>query len=87
MTRTLKAVYENGVFRPLEPVPFQERQQLTLTVTDAPGGEEEWLDAEFHRYCESQADDAVTLDVVRQALAPIPGSLTADFIAERDEGR
>ena len=34
MTRHLEAVYEAGVLRPLEPLPFAERQRLTLTVTD-----------------------------------------------------
>jgi hypothetical protein len=32
-----------------------------------------------------EADGGVTLDAVRQALSKIPGSLTADFVAERDE--
>jgi predicted DNA-binding antitoxin AbrB/MazE fold protein len=32
MDRTFEVVYESGVLRPLEPLPFAEHQQLTVTV-------------------------------------------------------
>lgn len=32
MTQHLKAVYEDGVFRPLEPVQLQEHQEVTLVL-------------------------------------------------------
>ena len=35
MNQSLKAIYEGGVFRPLEPVNLNEHQQVTLTV-DSP---------------------------------------------------
>jgi len=38
MSRHLKAVYEHGVFRPLEPVRLEEHQEVTLvleTTSDA----------------------------------------------------
>ncbi len=34
MTKQLRAVYEQGVFRPLEPVALKEHQHVTLSVTD-----------------------------------------------------
>ena len=36
MTKTLTAVYENGVLRPSEPLPLDEGQavEVTVTVTD-----------------------------------------------------
>ena len=34
MKRQLHVVFENGVLRPLELVPFAERQQLLVTVSD-----------------------------------------------------
>ena len=34
MTRQLEVVYEAGVLRPLEPLPFAEKQHLVVTVTD-----------------------------------------------------
>jgi predicted DNA-binding antitoxin AbrB/MazE fold protein len=78
----LKAVYENGVLRPLEPVPLQERQEVTLTISE---GGEDLLDAEFLETCRAGADPSVSLQTVRDALAKIPGTLTDDIRAERDE--
>jgi predicted DNA-binding antitoxin AbrB/MazE fold protein len=34
MTKQLEVVYESGVLRPLEPLPFAEQQHLVVTVTD-----------------------------------------------------
>ena len=82
MTRSLQAVYENGVLRPLEPLPLKEQQQVTVTVSDDDG---DWLDSSFLRYLETQADESITLEEVRSALAKIPGSMVDDFRRERDE--
>jgi predicted DNA-binding antitoxin AbrB/MazE fold protein len=78
----LKAVYENGVLRPLEPVALQERQVVTLTITEAG---DDLLDTDFLESCRAEADPSVSLQAVRDALAKIPGSLTDDIRAERDE--
>ena len=85
MTRTLKAVYENGAFRPLEPVFCDEQERVVLTVESSESAEENLLDHEFLMYCATQADDTVSLADVRQALAKMPGSLADDIRAERDE--
>lgn len=87
MPRTLEAVYEKGVLRPLQPVDLRENQRVTLTIAEqggAPPGED-WLDAEYLQACSAEADESVSLEAVRQALSKIPGSLTDDFVAERDE--
>lgn len=81
MTRSTRAVFENGVLRPLEPLPFRDRQEVTVTVTDR--ADEEWPDVDFLSHFE--ADDAVTLEQVRAALATISGPMTADFRRERDD--
>jgi predicted DNA-binding antitoxin AbrB/MazE fold protein len=86
MTRNIPAVYENGAFRPLEPVSYHEHERVLLTVENVAAAEENLLDQEFLAYCQTQADDTVSLEAVRQALAKIPGSLTEDIRAERDEG-
>jgi hypothetical protein len=52
-----------------------------VTVAD----EDEWLDRDYIQWAASQVQEAVSLDDVRKALAKIPGSLTADFIAERED--
>lgn len=40
MSQNLKAIYERGVFRPLEPVQLHEHQEVTLVLetTDDGGG-------------------------------------------------
>ncbi len=83
MTRNLQAVYEQGVLRPLEPLALKEHQQVTVIVSDQEEGS--WVDASFLRYLETQADESVTLEQVRSALAKIPGSMVEDFRRERDE--
>jgi predicted DNA-binding antitoxin AbrB/MazE fold protein len=86
MSLTVQAIYANGAFQPLEPVPCQEQERVVLTVENPGSGEENLLDHEFLRYCETQADDSVSLQEVRQALAKIPGSLANDIRADRDQG-
>jgi predicted DNA-binding antitoxin AbrB/MazE fold protein len=80
MKKSVEAIYENGVFRPLEPVDLPEHQRVQLTVAD-----DEWLDRDYIEWAGSQVQETVSLEAVRQALAKIPGSLTADFIAERED--
>jgi predicted DNA-binding antitoxin AbrB/MazE fold protein len=38
MTRTVEAVYENGVFRPLQPVELAEGQRVQVTLPLPPAG-------------------------------------------------
>jgi predicted DNA-binding antitoxin AbrB/MazE fold protein len=87
MRKTLQAIYENGVLRPLEPLDLPEHQQVAVVVSQLPTAslDEDWMDTEYLRLAASEADDSISLEAVRAALAKIPGSLTADFIAERDE--
>ena len=50
MTKEVEAVFEQGVLRPLEPLPFAEKEHLFLTVRDQPrpqsdrARERSWLD-------------------------------------------
>jgi predicted DNA-binding antitoxin AbrB/MazE fold protein len=87
MHRTLEAIYEKGILRPLQPVDLRENQRVTLTITEQenarPGGD--WLDVEYLQSCAGEADESLTLEAVHQALSKIPGSLTDDFVAERDD--
>ena len=36
MTKQVEAVFEHGVLRPLEPLPFADNERLLLTVSDLP---------------------------------------------------
>ena len=35
MTLTVEAIYENGVLKPIQPLPFKEHERVTLTVQRA----------------------------------------------------
>jgi predicted DNA-binding antitoxin AbrB/MazE fold protein len=35
MTFTIEAVYENGVLKPTQPLPFKEQERVTITVETA----------------------------------------------------
>jgi predicted DNA-binding antitoxin AbrB/MazE fold protein len=83
MSKRVAAVYENGVLRPLEPLDLREHQRVTVIVAPEAASEEEWLDLECLQLCAAEADESISLEAVREALAKIPGSLTADFIQER----
>jgi hypothetical protein len=75
------------VFRPLKPVDVPEHQRMTITIPEvamAPA-EEESFDTEYERWAATQVKEDVSLEVVRQVLSKIPGSMTADFLAERAE--
>jgi predicted DNA-binding antitoxin AbrB/MazE fold protein len=78
MHQQIEVVYENGVLRPLEPLPYplEEHQHLTVTL-DGPNGTRDWL---------ADADPSVSLEEVRQILAKVPGSL-ADAVRAEREGR
>jgi len=83
MEKTVQAVYEGGILRPLEPIALEERQEVTVTISDEASiprdhpllaSSEEWADA---------AGDDISLDEVRRALATIRGSLSEVVINER----
>ena len=83
MEKTVQAVYENGVLRPLEPIPLEDRQEVTVTISDEGNiprdhpllaSPDEWADA---------ARDPISLDQVRRALATIRGSVSDAVIEQR----
>jgi predicted DNA-binding antitoxin AbrB/MazE fold protein len=85
MTRSLKAVFENGILRPLEALPFREKELVTVTVRDSGGDPDELLDTEFLTDCQALADDNLTLEQVRGALAKIAGSMAEQIACDRDD--
>jgi predicted DNA-binding antitoxin AbrB/MazE fold protein len=77
MPQHIEVVYENGVLRPLRPLPsqFHEHQHLTVIVKGVHSADD-WL---------AEADPTVSLEEVRRALAKIPGTLAQAVDAEREE--
>jgi len=85
MVKTLSAVYENGVLRPLESLPLEEHQLVRVTVSDASDDSaDSWLDHEYMASVAAIQESEPTLEEVRQILSKIPGNLSDDIRAERD---
>ena len=86
MDRTLEAVYENGVLRPIVPLVLPEHQRVQVTIEEILlPPDQEVLDSDYIRSLDQMEIPDVGLDEVRRALSTIPGTLTADFIEEREE--
>jgi predicted DNA-binding antitoxin AbrB/MazE fold protein len=86
MHEQIEVVYENGVLRPLGPLPDQLREHQHLTVTiDTPEAREARLDAACVAAAKRDANPTVSLEEVRQILAKVPGSLAEAVRAEREE--
>lgn len=78
------AVYESGVLRPTEKLMLKEHQLVTVIVVDDDADEDE-IQFESPQSFERLADHSISRETVRAALSRIPGSLDADFAAERNE--
>ena len=85
MEKPIQAVYEGGVLHPLEPLILGEKQQVTVTISDAREmpdehsllvSSDEWADA-------AQYD--ISLEEVRRQLAGIRGTLSEAIIQERQD--
>ena len=85
MEKSLQAVYRDGALQPLESLSLEDKQQVTVTISDPTNvGQdlagyftpEEWAEA---------VHDDISLDEVRRALSTIPGSLSEAVIALRQE--
>ena len=87
MIQEVEAVYEHGVLRPLRPLSLSERQQVRLTISDAPAqvSERDMAVVERARLEVANLGTVPTIEEVRAALASIPGSLSDDVIAERGD--
>ncbi len=87
MQQKVEAVYENGVFRPLEPVSLREAEQVTLTISDPTAGRSE-RDREIIERARKEVaafGKVPSIEELRSALAVIPGNLSEDVIRERGD--
>ena len=84
MAKSVPAIYENGVLRPLEPLDLSERQRVAISVVESPTTDiDSWLDHEFLTELEA-AETVPSLAEVRAALAGLNGNLSDDIRRERD---
>jgi predicted DNA-binding antitoxin AbrB/MazE fold protein len=83
------AVYENGILKPLQPLDLAENERVVVSITQKANGTGlGQLDVDFVQGLRRRLADAVPapgLEEVRRRLSKIPGSMTADFIAERED--
>lgn len=87
MQHKVEAVYENGVFRPLEPVSLKDAEHVTLTISDPAAGRScRDLDIiERARKHVAAFGKVPSIEELRSALAVIPGNLSEDVIRERGD--
>jgi predicted DNA-binding antitoxin AbrB/MazE fold protein len=83
------AVYQNGMLKPLQSLDLAENERVVVSITQdaSPAGLDQ-LDADFLQGLRRRlagAEPAPGLEAVRRRLSKIPGSMTADFIAERED--
>jgi predicted DNA-binding antitoxin AbrB/MazE fold protein len=83
------AVYQNGMLKPLQSLDLAENERVVVSITQdaSPAGLDQ-LDADFLQGLRRRlagAEPAPGLEEVRRRLSKIPGSMTADFIAERED--
>lgn len=60
------------------------KQEIDQRLQNA-AAEIDWLDTEYMEEARRDADDSITLECVRAALAKIPGSMSDLIIAERED--
>jgi predicted DNA-binding antitoxin AbrB/MazE fold protein len=85
MVKTVDAVYENGMLRPLEPLQLQENQHVTLTVSEpSVDPADAWLDHEYMASIDAVSEPEPTIEEVRSILARVPGKFSDDIRAQRD---
>jgi predicted DNA-binding antitoxin AbrB/MazE fold protein len=88
MNRQVDAVYENGVLRPLEPLPLKEHQKVSVTVSDTEDSPGSMIDGAFVESARKEirhADHIPSMEEVRGILSRIPGSLAADIGGQRED--
>ena len=82
MTRTLQAVYENGAFRPLEPVSCREQERVFLTVESIMPTED---NQEFPANQEMLAA-LQEIEMIQKGMNPKAGKATLEYLREAREG-
>ena len=85
MERRLQAIYKDGVLQPLEVLPLEDEQQVTVTITDATTVSKDVTGYFSPEEWEQAAQDDVSLEEVRRALSTIAGSLSEAVTALRQE--
>jgi predicted DNA-binding antitoxin AbrB/MazE fold protein len=86
MSEQIEVICENGVLRPLGPLPaeLRERERYTVTVEKA-ANRAVRLDSVCMAAAARDANPAVSLEDVRKILAGVPATGAEALAAEREE--
>ena len=85
MTQEIDAIYQDGVFHPLQPVSLAESQTVKIIVstsTPAEGGRD-WDLLERAKAEVAGLQDIPSIEQIREMLSCMAGSLSSDVINER----
>jgi predicted DNA-binding antitoxin AbrB/MazE fold protein len=89
MTKQVEAVYENGLLRPLEPLPLVEQQHVQVTISDLPPDSlASMIDHSFLEKARREVEAAASVpthEEVRRMTARDTTSWAEAIIAERRE--
>ena len=89
MTKQVEAVYENGLLRPLEPLPLEEHQHVTVVITETrPVPERSHPDSDYLEAVQKEVASmgrVPTLEEIHQITSKDPTSWAEAIIAEREE--
>lgn len=87
MVGEVKAIYEGGVLRLLQPVALPEAAQVTVIIGTSEEGysTRDWAAVERARATLAGVSNIPTVEEVRASLANFPGSWSADIVADRGE--
>jgi predicted DNA-binding antitoxin AbrB/MazE fold protein len=81
MSQEIRAIYENGLFRPLDPVSIAEHDTVSLVVQ--PRANDDLVDQELLAWARQEGDPSTSLADVRQRLSKIKGNLSDAVISDR----
>jgi predicted DNA-binding antitoxin AbrB/MazE fold protein len=88
MIKQVEAVYENGVLRPLEPLPLEEHQHVSVVVSEPGAPERRRPDLDYLAAVRAEVaalGRIPTLDEIHKITAKDPGSWAEAIGAEREE--
>jgi len=89
LLKSIEAVFENGVLRPLQTLVLVEQEKVTIQVFREGESDEEdsaeLFDDEYAALCADEVDDAVSIEEVRQLLSKIKGSMDEAIDEDRGE--
>jgi predicted DNA-binding antitoxin AbrB/MazE fold protein len=89
MAKSVEAIYENGLLRPLERLPLEEHQRVTVVITDAqPFPDRTHPDLDYLEGVRTEVASmgrVLTLEEIHEITAKDPTVWAEAIIAEREE--